>query len=280
VVAQVTLRLTDGNRQTLDIRAGLDTAEGHYPAGAAHRPATVGVDWPYEAAGVDYIVVYPLGSPQPITGISLTATLPEAESSARFVLRGLSLIHQPTRTSRSVLLTTEGRYRQVHSGDVKIYENLAVLPRAYPVHQVDIVPDEAAAIAAIQDIQFNPAEQFVRLPFDNERAGPITLGHASPADEVIITGYQPERVELVVRLDTPGWLVLTDAYYPGWQATVDGEPVEIIPANLMFRAVPLPAGEHAVLFEFKPDSLRLGAIVTGLALLILVAGLSFTGLKR
>ena len=91
---------------------------------------------------------------------------------------------------------------------------------------------------------------------------------------------RPERVELTARLETPGWLVLTDTDYPGWQATVDGRPVEIIPANLMFRAVALPAGEHTVLFEFKPRSLQLGAVITGLALLVLAAGLAFTGLKR
>lgn len=280
VAAQLTLSLADGSRQTFDIRAGLDTAEGRYPAGAAHQQAIVGVAWPYEAAGVDYVTVYPLANSQAITGISLTAALPETETAAKFVLRGLSLIHQPTRTSRSVLLTTEGRYRQVHSGDVKIYENLAVLPRAYLVHQVEIVPDEAAAIAAIQDSQFDPGRKFVRLPVDNEAAGTLTLGRSSPADGVIITTYRPERVELIARLDTPGWLVLTDAHYPGWQVTVDGQPAEIIPANLMFRAVPLPAGEHAVLFEFKPGSLRLGAVVTGVAGLVLVAGLAFISLKR
>jgi hypothetical protein len=278
VVAYLTLSLADGSQQTLDIRAGLDTAEGHYPAGAAHQQATVGVAWPYQAAGVDYIAVYPLATPQAITGISLTATLPETE--ARFVLRGLSLIHQPTQTSRSILLTTEGAYRQVHSGDVKIYENLAVLPRAYLVHRADIVPDEAVAIAALKAPHFDPIETFVRLPFDNEAMGSVTRGHGSPADGVTITSYRPEQVELVARLGTPGWLVLTDANYPGWQATVNGQPAEIIPANLMFRAIPLPAGEHLVQFEFRPGSLRLGAIITGLAWLVLAAGLAFTGLKR
>ena len=106
------------------------------------------------------------------------------------------------------------------------------------------------------------------------------MGHASPEDEVVITSYRSERVELAVQLETSGWLVLTDTNYPGWQATADGQPVEIIPANLMFRAVPLPAGEHTVLFEFRPRSLQLGSIITGLALLVLLAALAFTGLKR
>jgi hypothetical protein len=234
----------------------------------------VGVAWPYEAGGVDYISVHPLSNlaGRQVTQISLTATLPEG----LFVLRGLSLIHQPTTTSRSVILSTEGQYRQVHSGDVKIYENLAVLPRAYPVHQAEIVADEAAAVAAIRASQFDPSQKVVRLALDNEPAGLISLGQPSLQDRVTITSYQPERVELATSLATPGWLVLSDTYYPGWQATVDGQPVEILPANLMFRLIQLPAGQHTIIFEFIPRSLQIGALITLLAFLFLVAGLAKT----
>lgn len=270
-VAELTLTFTDGLSQTIAIKTGRDTAAGSYTTETAHTQARVGVAWPYEAAGVDYISLYPVSNPasRQVTEISLTATLPEG----LFVLRGLSLIHQPTTTSRSVILSTEGRYRQVHSGDVKIYENLAVLPRAYPVHQAEIVADETAAIAAIRAPQFDPTKKFVRLALDNEPAGLISLGQPSPQDRVAITSYQPERVELATNLATPGWLVLSDTTYPGWQASVDGQPVEILPANLMFRVIQLPAGQHTVVFEFVPRSLQIGALVTLLALLFLVAGL-------
>ncbi len=270
-VAELALAFTDGLSQTIAVKAGRDTSAGSYTSATVHTQARVGVAWPYEAAGVDYISLHPIAdlASRQVSQISLTATLPEG----LFVLRGLSLIHQPTTTSRSVILSTEGRYRQVHSGDVKIYENLAVLPRAYPVHQAEIVADEAAAITAIQSPQFDPAEKFVQLPLDNEPVGPISLGQPSPQDRVAITSYQPERVELATNLATPGWLVLTDAYYPGWQASVDGQPVEIRRANLMFRAVQLPAGQHTVVFEFVPRSFQIGALVTLLALLFLVTGL-------
>ena len=72
-------------------------------------------------------------------------------------------------------------------------------------------------------------------------------------------------------MSQPGYLVLTDTYYPGWQATVDGTPVEILPANHAFRAVPLDSGEHRVVFEYDPLSFRLGAWITvGAWLLVMV----------
>jgi hypothetical protein len=294
-VADVILTFAGGLSQTITLKTGLDTAEGHYGNGVAHPQAKIGVAWPYESAGVDYIAVHmltqlpktnpvaslrSLQAPIPddqIIGITVTATLPAGQ----FILRGLSLINQPTTTSRSVLLTTEGHYRQVHSGDVKIYENLAVLPRAFIVHQAEVVQTDEQAIARLQDPNFNPAETLVRLPqvppLEAEPAGLRVAGQPSPHDQANITSYQPERVEIMVRLNSPGWLVLTDTFYPGWQAIIDGQPVEIMPVNLMFRAVAVPEGQHQVVFEFKPRSLQIGAWVSGLALSAVVIGLIITG---
>jgi hypothetical protein len=267
-VATVTISFKDGTADRFTLKAGEDTAEGSYPPDAAHPQATIGVAWPYEAAGVDYVTIFPLTRSASMTEISVTAILPEGQ----FVLRGLSLINRPTTTSRSVILTTEGDYRQVHSGDVKIYENRAALPRAFVVHQATVVPGNKAAIASMQDPGFDPSQTIVRVRQNDEPLGQVTTGQPSPGDQVIIQTYRPERVEIATRLATPGWLVLTDTYYPGWQASVDGQPTEILPANLLFRAIMIPEGEHTVVFEFKPRSLRVGALITGVAIAVLVMG--------
>lgn len=268
-VAEVTVSFNDGSTDRFTLKAGKDTAEGNYPPDAAHPQATIGVAWPYEAAGVDYVTIFPLTTAVPITEIAMTALLPEGQ----FILRGVSLINRPTTTSRSVILTTEGDYQQVHSGDVKIYENRAALPRAFVVHQAVVVPDNEAAIEAMQDPRFDPSQTVIRVRQNDEPPGQVTTGQPSPQDEVTIQAYRPERVEIAANLATPGWLVLTDTNYPGWQATIDGQPTGILPANLLFRAIMIPKGEHMVLFEFKPRSLRVGALITGTAIAVLMIGL-------
>ncbi len=86
----------------------------------------------------------------------------------------------------------------------------------------------------------------------------------------------PERVEVSVDASAPAVLVLNDAWYPGWRATVDGHPAPILPANALVRAVPVPAGVHDVVFRFRTRGLVLGASLTGASLglwavLVLVA---------
>ncbi len=63
-------------------------------------------------------------------------------------------------------------------------------------------------------------------------------------------------------MDTPGYLVLTDTWYPGWQATVDGEPAEVLQANCAFRAVWLEVREHAVEMVYRPASVRIGGVIS------------------
>ena len=62
-----------------------------------------------------------------------------------------------------------------------------------------------------------------------------------------------------------GYLVSTDAWYPGWKAYVDGRPATLHRANLAFRAVSVPAGRHRVAFRYEPRSVRVGLALTALA---------------
>jgi uncharacterized membrane protein YfhO len=64
--------------------------------------------------------------------------------------------------------------------------------------------------------------------------------------------------------------VLSDPYYPGWQAQVDGEPVALLRANYAFRAVAVPAGSHAVTMVFRPNTWRAGLALTSLTILALL----------
>ena len=94
------------------------------------------------------------------------------------------------------------------------------------------------------------------------------LRNSAPGDVRFLLD-EPDRARLWVRAaDTGRALVVSDTYYPGWHATIDGQPVQIHRANFLFRAVCVPAGAHLVEFTFTPPGFRLGLAVT----LLSVAG--------
>lgn len=91
-----------------------------------------------------------------------------------------------------------------------------------------------------------------------------TLPDAS-GGQVTFIAYDETRVSLRVDAPAPAYLVVKDAYYPGWQATVNDAPTPIYRANLLFRAIPVPAGQSAVVLRFEPTSWR-AALYIGIAL--------------
>ena len=174
-------------------------------------------------------------------------------------IRGASLVDRRSGAFQGLTL---GPFRLLHSGDVKIYENLQVLPRAFGVGQTVIIPDQTTALARLGMPDFDPARTAVLysgLPNDAQQFEAT----------VEIVASEPERVAIQARFPpSGGYLVLTDAYYPGWRATVDGAPEPIQRADLMFRAVLVPPGEHTIEFTYSPASWRLGLALSTLGILL------------
>lgn len=153
--------------------------------------------------------------------------------------------------------------------DLAIYRLPGAWPRAYWVGQALAAPDEKSARALLKtaDLKKNviltTTEQ---LPAGSDQR---TLAPAR------IVSYEPDEVKIECGTDGPGWLVLSDRFYPGWRAEVAGRPAVIYKANLMVRAVALPPGRHTVVFSYRPLSLRAGLLVSALAWAAALAGAIF-----
>jgi len=114
-----------------------------------------------------------------------------------------------------------------------------------------VFPDEM--LAALADPAFDPtAEALVERPTSNVQPPTSNIQYQVTLQDT------PNRVTIHAILDAPGYLVLADTWYPGWRATVDGEPAEILRANYAFRAVWLEAGEHVVEFVYRPRAVMAG----------------------
>jgi len=74
-------------------------------------------------------------------------------------------------------------------------------------------------------------------------------------------------VTVTAGLDAPGYLVLSDVLYPGWTALIDGKPASMLAANLAFRAVLVPPGNHTIEFLYSPPGFKPGAVLTTVTLL-------------
>jgi hypothetical protein len=146
-----------------------------------------------------------------------------------------------------------------------LYENPGTFPRAFVVGQARPLPGRQDVLRDLRDTDFRRVVLLEGHPGGSADAAPSFRSAE-------IREYQPNRV--AVRADGPGFLVLTDIAYPGWTASIDGQPVPIYRANYLFRAVELSAGNHDVLFRFDPASYRLGRIIsmTALCLVLVLAG--------
>jgi uncharacterized membrane protein YfhO len=82
---------------------------------------------------------------------------------------------------------------------------------------------------------------------------------------------QPCEIEISATMETPGVLVLSDSWHPGWSATVNGQPQPILRCNTAVRGVALPAGTHRVVMRFRPVTLPLGQGLAAAGCMMLIA---------
>jgi len=97
---------------------------------------------------------------------------------------------------------------------------------------------------------------------------PVRDQRPAARDHVEIVWYEPERIVMDVESTAPGFLVVSDQYFPGWRASVDGRPAEIVPANLCFRAVAIPAGTFRVEMTYRPWTVVVGAVLSAVGMIL------------
>lgn len=152
-------------------------------------------------------------------------------------------------------------YPRYLNGPVKLFENPDPLPNAFLVGCVQQPPDLWEGLQVLEPRQWAIVEADVGLSrcMDGADAGSATVLSASPR-------------EVVIHVDAsrPSLLVHTDSFYPGWEATLDGEVVPIHVANLIFRGIPVEAGTHEVVLRYRPPLILAGVWVMPLALMALV----------
>jgi Bacterial membrane protein YfhO len=155
-----------------------------------------------------------------------------------------------------------------------VYEVEGVTPRAFVAPTLEPVADAPAALGYMHG-SVAPAE---RVAVERSAIPPGLP--AAMAGSVRIETYRPQEIELAASMQSDGLVVLSDSFYPGWEATIDGQPAPIVRANYFARGVFVPAGEHRVVFTYRPLSFRVGAIVSILTCALVLLGLATSSIRR
>jgi hypothetical protein len=143
------------------------------------------------------------------------------------------------------------------SEPVTVFESPRALPRAFIAGRILRLPSADERLSYLGRGPFDPAGEVV---VEEDLPGLPAGGSWTPGS-VRITAYRPGLYEMEAEAPSGGYLVLTEAFYPGWSARIDGAPCAIFRANHLVQGIVLPPGRHRVRFEFRSRLLPAGFLL-------------------
>jgi hypothetical protein len=150
------------------------------------------------------------------------------------------------------------------------------MPRALSVFDVRVINDDSLIAAFMRSAEFDP-ERVVVL---EETPSLPVHGVTGDSTHTAITAFNNNSMTLRVNSAANGIVLLSEIYYPGWNAYVDGERRSVLRADWSLRAVPVEAGSHDLVVKFEPASFRAGAMITAATLLLSCGILAMFGIRK
>jgi hypothetical protein len=225
-------------------RAGADWRVDRAPEALAEWEPLAGLIYPMPmASGLPW-------NPFDLQSVSDYTRALDRDSSAYDFLSARFLI-----VPRGMELSGKWQPRALADSTLAVYENTRAIPRAQIVFDSIIEPDRARALAMLQRGEID-LRRTVLLETGNALSN---LSDASPAP---IAASAPNHLVIHVQNSRAGYLVLSDAFYPGWRAWVDGVATPVVRANYAFRAIFVPAGARDIRFEFESRAWQIGLAIS------------------
>ncbi|HEY6805350.1 MAG TPA: YfhO family protein [Pyrinomonadaceae bacterium] len=284
IVARLHLRTKDGHAFEFPLRAGVDTADWAFDrpdihARIRHKRATIATNYDVNDAqnkyqGHTYVTSFTLPEKATIES-GYTELEPEAKP-AGYLLRvfrvsffsndrtyavSQNMVNVEAQSATVASETKDERWKLLVEGEkVRIYENARTLPRAWLATDTRVLSD-AMMLGVIRSgllpdgTKWDPVKVALL-------SAPLTKSLIPGNGTVAISDYEPNRIDLKTDSSAESLLVLSENYYPGWRAYVDGQAVEMIQVNYAQRGVVVPAGQHQISFSYRPWSVMLGLVIS------------------
>ncbi|HUE84324.1 MAG TPA: YfhO family protein [Pyrinomonadaceae bacterium] len=157
------------------------------------------------------------------------------------------------------------------AGSAVVFENLRARPRVWLVPEVLSLPEKevfnAVRSSRLADARaFDPARvALIEVPLQ------MKVGPNDPDAVAKVRFLSDHEMEVQTSSANPAFLVTSDVFYPGWNATIDGVAAPLYQVNYALRGVTVPAGDHVVRFEYRPRSFIFGVGTSALSLVLLLA---------
>ncbi len=287
VVARVRIFTSDGKIIERELQAGRDTAEWAHERPDVrpyikHKLApaydTMQVGGPKGYLAYRFQTHLPLDARVGVTRVEIT----NVSAADRLGIFGVVLEDAQTKSSVPLSAPYGDAWQPIYDqSDVLILHNTRALPRAWLVAEAEAVKEDEALsrIRGEHARDFDPRRTALleihphELPDLQLPGGPV-----APESTARIVNYEPNRLVVETSAPTATVLVVSEIFYPGWEATLDGQRININIADYLLRAVQLPAGQHRVEMRYTAPAARNGAIISALTL-CLIAGLAFYALR-
>ena len=204
---------------------------------------------------------YRLPAAHAMTASMLTATSELGEWWSDRGVRMYGMNYAVSRTS------TRGGQQEAFTGKsgIKIWRTADTFPRAWTVHQSFVAKDDGDAADHVRDARIDLRKMAVLV--GNQPA----VDQCGAEDRVTGFSENASQVWTSVEMACQGMLVVSDNWYPGWDAEVDGRPTGIWKVNTVLRGVVVGAGKHTVVMRYRPFSVYFGFALTLVGLAAAVA---------
>jgi hypothetical protein len=160
---------------------------------------------------------------------------------------GYTITNKPSPEGQQVFIGPRG---------MRVYKHPGVFPRAWAIHELVQAPTPEAGRRMIQEQL--PDFQHLGYMF----AAPPPVEPCSAPDEVALTGRSTDNVVIHARMSCTGMVVLSDVFFPGWHAEVDGHATPIYEVNEAMRGVIVPRGDHNITMRYRPASALAGGLLS------------------
>jgi hypothetical protein len=280
-VAHLRVIGSDGKVVEADLLAGRDTAEWAHErpdvsALVKHQLASVFDSRPGNAennfSAYRYWSTVPLGNAIEVSKVEIRNTAKEA----RLALWKASLFDSALKHSATLVRDSglpAAQWQPVRNQDgLVVWRNGRAMPRAWIVKQVETVDAEEALrrIRGTSPVDFDP-NRTALVEVAPELVPRAVAAPIGAKDSVKVTNYRPDSITIEANASSPSFLVVSEMFYPGWEARVDGQLTKLFVTDYLLRGVALSSGEHLIEMKYTAPGAFKGMIISVGAVLILVA---------